>query len=226
MSNNVGTLSTPNLQDGSAVVEVHDNGIIGLNGNIWDIKFPRGYIYSQTSDKQGLEQLVVSSHILNYEDYRSGSRLALHHGSDNIESGSFELVSGTNSDGSDSSILKGNPNRSITWCGYLLSQLSMPSNKYIDLTLGASGFNYYSSHNGYICLQGTTNAAGGWLSIITTTNDIENFGISTLSDSTIGAGLALTIPISTNTKAHITYNKVDITRFRFIYSVLDSIITE
>ena len=44
----------------------------------------------------------------------------------------------------------------------LISGYSMPSNKYIDLTLGASGTTYTAPANGYFYAQGNFNNANGW----------------------------------------------------------------
>lgn len=221
---NVGILATPNLQNGSATVEVHDTGIIGLNGNLYDIKFPRGYIYSQSDINSGLEQLVISSHSLKNEDYHEGSRLALHFGSCRVQPGSFELVAGSESDGSDSSILYGNPNRALAWCGYPISQLSMPSNKYIDLEIGANNFIYTAIANGYLTFHAssTQSASGAFIFLYN-----ENTGVSSNIISTgLNQGLMCFVPVSKGQQIRVSYGGVSIDYLRFVYSVLDSIITE
>lgn len=47
-----------------------------------------------------------------------------------------------------------------------LSKMAMPSNRYIDLTLGATGATYTAPANGYFCIHANGNGSNNWIEMI------------------------------------------------------------
>ena len=116
------------------------------------------------------------------------------------------------------------PNGEISWYGYLISQLSMPSNKYIELEIGANNFIYTSIANGYLAFHATStqSSSGAFILLFN-----ENTGVSSNIISTgLNQGLICFIPISKGQQIKVSYGGVSIDYLRFVYSVLDSRITE
>ena len=97
--------------------------------------------------------------------------------------------------------------------GYIkMAGASMPSNKYINLTLGASGTTYTAPANGWFCVN-TGNVAGS----VTIYN--ANLGMGTMSPaiSGWGGGVAF-LPVKKGDIVTIWYsNGAEI--FRFVYAV-------
>ena len=98
-----------------------------------------------------------------------------------------------------------------------LSGLGMPSDRYIDLTLGASGSTYTAPANGYFTIRMAASAAG------------QNLGIHlTNAGSVIGgffgncftntAALAYTCPVKKGQTVIIEYTCTTKDFFRFIYA--------
>ena len=85
-----------------------------------------------------------------------------------------------------------------------LSSLGMPSNKYIDLTLGASGATYTAPANGWFCLIGPTGGASGYIG-----NGI--IGITTSGTSVYG--LNVLFPVKKNDVINVLYTSATILRF-------------
>jgi hypothetical protein len=49
----------------------------------------------------------------------------------------------------------------------------MPSTKYVDLTLGATGTSYQAPANGYYTIKKNSNTSGQYLSLVNTNTKIE-----------------------------------------------------
>ena len=100
----------------------------------------------------------------------------------------------------------------------LIVNYAMPSNKYIDLTLGASGTTYIAPTDGYFMLCKV--AGSQWYYVELAVLDNEDnyiYGMFTSEYSTSPACVFL--PIQKGNKAKITYNATGKTsKFRFIYA--------
>lgn len=92
-----------------------------------------------------------------------------------------------------------------------LSGLGMPSNRYIDLTLGASGSTYTAPANGWVVAR--TDGNGGFIYLINTTSFVEQ-GNDTPSANIPRAAL---LPVRKGDVFGFFYNAT-ITTFRFIYA--------
>ena len=90
---------------------------------------------------------------------------------------------------------------------------SKPSNKYIELTLGASNSEYTAPANGwyYITSQGT--GTNNWI-------EFRNGDISQGVYGTLGWGFKLSLPIAKGHTTQLAYNNINTTNytFRFVYA--------
>nr|DAU95895.1 MAG TPA: hypothetical protein [Caudoviricetes sp.] len=93
----------------------------------------------------------------------------------------------------------------------LASGLGMPSDRYIDLTLGASGATYTAIANGWVVAR--TDGKGGYVYLINTTSLVEQ-GNDTPSANIPRASL---IPVRKGDVFGLFYN-TPITTFRFVYA--------
>jgi hypothetical protein len=91
------------------------------------------------------------------------------------------------------------------------SGLGMPSGKYINLTLGASGTNYTAPANGWFYLSGTSANANQYVAM---GGDVAMNNISTGS----GQLIQVYIPILKGHTMQATYNTSTTGAFRFIYA--------
>lgn len=101
----------------------------------------------------------------------------------------------------------------------LMSGMGMPSDTYIDLTLGASGTTYTAPANGYYFIDKIGNS-GQYLELGVYDTNTENllYEVS-LYSSASATNLRTTIPILKNNVLKIWYNVSGSTvRFRFIYA--------
>ena len=97
----------------------------------------------------------------------------------------------------------------------------MPSSKYIDLTLGASGSTYTAPANGFVTVFGNFGNANGFLYILDITGDRNN--CSVISKAISGDWTcAATLPIRKGHTFNVTYNynptSVSYGLFRFYYA--------
>ena len=98
----------------------------------------------------------------------------------------------------------------------LLSSLGKPSNKYIGLTLGASGSTYTAPANGWFTCVKRAASAGQYLYLRTLNSNIGNQ--TTISNA--GEYAIVTIPISAGDRCIVNYTATgegDAERFRFVY---------
>lgn len=93
-----------------------------------------------------------------------------------------------------------------------LSSLGMPSNKYIDLTVGASGQTYTAPANGWVYCAGHATANSAYISI-----DIPftYCGINGVADSDLTLNQ---IAITKGTSFKLRYANTSINIFRFVYA--------
>lgn len=101
----------------------------------------------------------------------------------------------------------------------LMSGMGMPSNKYIDLTLGASGTTYTAPANGYFFVDKLSGISNGnaYIQMINSATNIC-FNVSVYSWSI--AALRAWLPIIKGETITISYNAKGANQFfRFIYAV-------
>ena len=101
-----------------------------------------------------------------------------------------------------------------------LSGLGMPSNRYIDLTLGASGATYTAPADGWVCFDKNTGGADRFIAIevVEKNTDIKIYGTRHISQNSNFA-ISDMIPILKNQQFKVYYNTAGNTEmFRFIYA--------
>ena len=102
------------------------------------------------------------------------------------------------------------PNNSSLIAGY-----GMPSNKNVDLTLGATGTEYTAPANGYLILGKTSNGAGQYM-------QVSNLSVNMAGQSVAqanGQGLVASVPAKKGDTLRVTYNAGGVTSyFKFIYA--------
>lgn len=97
----------------------------------------------------------------------------------------------------------------------LIAGMAMPSNKYIDLTLGATGSQYTAPANGWYVLDKTPTAAGQYMSLGNTSNEMR----SAMRSVSNVAGYSIYVPAKRNDVVQIDYNFAGTVRlFRFVYA--------
>lgn len=97
----------------------------------------------------------------------------------------------------------------------LISGLPMPSNRYTDLTLGASGSTYTAPANGWFAVSKTSGGTGKYIGLLNTTSDI---GVETYPNANTN-NAKLIIPIKKNDVLRVTYSLTGATNyFKFIYA--------
>ena len=95
-----------------------------------------------------------------------------------------------------------------------IAHCAMPSDRYIDLTLGNSWDTYTMPADGYVCLRKSGNA-GEYIKIYNVTSKIGSMGIS----QTGGFDIPVTVPVSKGDTFQITYTTSGATNyFRFVYA--------
>jgi hypothetical protein len=92
---------------------------------------------------------------------------------------------------------------------------AMPSNKYIDLTLGASGSTYTAPANGYVTISKRPTAANQYCYLENQTADFSFGGYATVS----GYDTNIFLPVSKGDIFAVNYNMAgQTTYFKFIYA--------
>lgn len=97
-----------------------------------------------------------------------------------------------------------------------ISGWSMPSNKYIDLTLGASGTTYTAPANGWVTLEKYSGANNQYAILYNNTSTLR----SGVNIATSGTQALIMLPVLKGDVYGVSYNLNGKTsRFRFIYAV-------
>ena len=98
----------------------------------------------------------------------------------------------------------------------LASGLGMPSSRYIDLTLGASGSTYTAPANGWLILNATANNTSNFIQLENQTSHITSSDYGTTKTTPLKTFL----PVKTSDVINITYANISTTSvtFRFIYA--------
>lgn len=96
----------------------------------------------------------------------------------------------------------------------LMSSMGMPSETYIDLTLGASGASYTAPANGWFTVSKKTNGTNQYLLLKGSLIGSE------LKAPNSGTGLTVFLPVQKGDSVRVSYNAGGNTDyFRFIYAV-------
>lgn len=98
----------------------------------------------------------------------------------------------------------------------LMSRMSMPSNKYVDLTLGASGSTYTAPANGYISLRYNTTGATCYCHVY---DPSTGFGTTKFYTQSGLNGMIQNIEVRGGSTFAVLYAGVNVLMFRFIYAV-------
>lgn len=96
----------------------------------------------------------------------------------------------------------------------LASGLGMPSNRYIDLTLGASGSTYTAPANGYFCLRGNNGISGDFH--ISFYNQTANFR-QTVSGNSYADWVSTYIPAKKSDVVNLLYNNLTAASHSFLF---------
>ena len=88
---------------------------------------------------------------------------------------------------------------------------SMPSNRYIDLTLGADGTTYTAPANGWFCIWGITTNIDNYIGFESSSLNIVHSCESNDNESAI-------IPVKKGDIVTVNYDYINIRGFRFVYS--------
>lgn len=96
----------------------------------------------------------------------------------------------------------------------LMSGMGMPSNKYIDLTLGASGSTYTAPANGWVLFEGGSTSGNKNLALTNETAHFKSLGITISGVSNCTAF----IPVRKGDVVKTTYSVNTAITFRFIYA--------
>lgn len=103
----------------------------------------------------------------------------------------------------------------------LMGGMAMPSNRYIDLTLGASGTTYTAPANGWIFIRSFPTDFGGYFSIVVNglVNGRRSMPSRGLRDA-YGAEWYVTnfVPITKGTNFTVLYSAAECAEFRFYYA--------
>jgi hypothetical protein len=96
-----------------------------------------------------------------------------------------------------------------------ISGWAMPSDKYIDLALGASGTSYTAPANGWVALRKKATASGQYMAVGLNITNFNNTCYATAS----GQALSVIAPVSKNAKIYVAYNLGGETlSFKFYYA--------
>ena len=101
------------------------------------------------------------------------------------------------------------------------AEASMPSNKYIDLTLGASGTTYTAPANGWFVLDKAATAANQYAALYNTGNGTTTSTLKGIAQTVIpvASNLGLTIPALKGDIVHLDYTLAgDTVVWRFVYA--------
>ena len=99
-----------------------------------------------------------------------------------------------------------------------ITNWSFPSNKNIDLTLGASGSTYTAPANGWVSIKGTSTSTVSYIHLlILMDNDNEYYGDNPVNTVTNGS-IATVLPIKKGDRYQVRYESLKNLVFRFIYA--------
>ena len=95
-----------------------------------------------------------------------------------------------------------------------ISGWSMPSSRYINLTLGASGSTYIAPSDGYVYCERNSTSGSKFVSIFTVNGELGTYGLATAGVN----NTKIFLPIKKGEKFKVLYSvDVDYFKFRFFY---------
>lgn len=97
----------------------------------------------------------------------------------------------------------------------VLSGLGMPSGRYIDLTLGASGSSYTAPANGYFFASGNWDSSGSFFHV---TMDTGVYGVQASTGNSGPTHFRVLCPVAKGSDMVMGYTLATITVFRFVYA--------
>lgn len=104
----------------------------------------------------------------------------------------------------------------VTDTGYIkMAGAGMPSSRYIDLTLGASGTTYTAPANGYFTVYSIATQNTSWIDLTHLASYLKTHVIA----STNGWGTGIYMPAIKGQDVSLSYKNKKIECFRFIYAV-------
>lgn len=106
-------------------------------------------------------------------------------------------------------------NRSDAGSG-VMAHMAMPSDTYVNLTLGASSSTYTAPADGYVKVSGVSTSSGagqGWVYL----ESNNYFAVEGHGNQNVGVSIIL--PILKDTNFSLQYNSVTINHFRFYYAI-------
>ena len=95
-----------------------------------------------------------------------------------------------------------------------LSGFAMPSDIYIDLTLGADGATYTAPADGYFAIRGAATDAGGFIVMSNKKTQMSTNPVA----FNAGGGLQSFLPVKKGDVVHVWYGNFAEVFFRFIYA--------
>jgi hypothetical protein len=215
------------------------NGMGYIGSTIWVDKGVKGLIPNGRNEDGSLKNIEYTTNsVLTYNNtvLRTNAHLALGNqifgfrnivSYDNVNnqnlSGAtdFELIAdiglgSADSTGKITSFQPKQPFRAIDYSDKSeVSGWGMPSDKYIDLTLGASGTDYVAPAHGWVYLRKATGKETAYITLINLNNNIQVHQWSTGTNSQCAGYL----PVKKGDKFRSTYNATGKTNeFKFIYA--------
>jgi hypothetical protein len=94
---------------------------------------------------------------------------------------------------------------------------AMPSDSYVDLTLGASGSTYTAPANGYFAFEGHATSSNGWCNIFVVNNDTTFYSTTTVGPN-VNHGTGSNIPVHKDAIVKLSWANYSVGFFRFIYA--------
>ena len=96
-----------------------------------------------------------------------------------------------------------------------ISGLGMPSNRFIDLTVGAGGSTYTAPANGWLILNKMATSVGQEIRLTNQSNQLRGYAISAMNS----AALDTMIPCRKGDTIYIYYSAAgSVEDFRFVYA--------
>lgn len=109
--------------------------------------------------------------------------------------------------------IMGAVNTAVSDNASVIAGYSMPSNKYIELTVGASGTTYTAPANGYFNVYGLANGGQGWIYL-----QNNNKGTTCQPSNSNQNGVNGFIPVSKGDVVYVQYINITWSAFRFYYA--------
>ncbi len=92
------------------------------------------------------------------------------------------------------------------------ANMSMPSDRYVGLTLGAIGATYTAPADGYVSIVGTATGSGSYVVIV------NKSMYATGRETSTGFGVRAWLPVNKGDSFRVEYNQYSNGNFRFIYA--------